>query len=1173
MGKASTEKVSASGSVKKMKELWAVVEPKKLKEFFEKVDTHKGNSKWSIKGATLTGRCRFKSHGGPDTNPSMKVFPNKGYARCMSCGGTTNNLASLTSDISGKDYKTSLKEIQSHFNARIFKKGDLEGSENYLAHAEMKKYADAIFNAELVEAAAQMQAGTISTGELYFAEDMLKYLDSRDPLFLDYAETLPIGIFTTNKRIDSVGRSLGIRGSILEDIKKYLITYMHNHYLGALTMTYHESPDVISRFRLRRLDSVDAEGVVQKEIVAIDDPYVKSIGIFGLGSISGLATLQKTSPAALVMEGEFDALSVMVKQKQANDPVWIPLCHSGNANNHKLTALTGTAITEVCYVPDNDAGGIRNAKNILTSNPELDVVIFNWPLNISHPGGGNIDLHESITSFGYTAVSNALHDVAKNYAKREAWTKNRLKDECRTLDVSDKDDLKVVKALVLEYSECIGDIDSQEDHDDVINWISETMTGLGISSAEISKVAVTASSQDDPEKEFVKLLTLTLESKFCFIAYEQEDRKITLWDRDKKSLAYIRTGSESVLKSDIGSVIGDIVSWVGTEVPGGIPKFVLGDGDSDGSEESEKKFAKNKRSYLQYDDLVGSYIRLALRFKLPSLHSLQAYDKYTEGHHWLPTTDGYQSFLVNGKHLYHGTYTEEGDCFWEELSEPIYEKYYFELSKEPWSKYIKSVKDLQNAPVVPLHELLEINAEIINTGWTFQSQDSESIMMGAWATLMTISKIFPNNLQFLAANERGCGKSSLLAELYGGGKGTHINITEHAQYVDNATPAGLRQGLDGSARTLIIDEFDNQKGAKGTQDKQEEVLTMLRASSGGDGIFIQGSSTGKVRKYRFSVPTMLAGIDPEITDANQTRFLTIDLKSGLDNRLPPQTSILQRYSEEEIQTVCKHNTLATFRYIPQILRAFASVRKDLQDDPDALGVGIMQRYKDSLSVILSIIRAAYPDVPKDHKNSWVTWGTKICESKKTSLKNLGTATSNAELVDAILNTQGVEVSLPMEKKLFTVLQLLSSGNIVGDPSPINDSNVGIWLQPVHKNNNTKYILFIHWKSMASTLLKFSQKWKQSASQLKLIASRYPDMLSDVDASALFESEKGIPGWLGSGGTGSYSVLDVSRHIAMCAARENAYNEVSTDPGSYVDKLMAPIEEGATKEAVNTFNSI
>lgn len=1157
MSRLPTRKNTAGTlSRKKESELWAALDPVKLKEYLAKYDTYKDAANWSLKGSALSGRCRAPEHAGKDLHPSMVIYPKKGFAKCYTCGHYETSVGRILAPIVNKDPKTALKDIQSHFNVKIYKANDIKDSEDFTKHVNMKNLLAKVFNQELCEAIDLYRAGTLKDSELYYAETMVSYLAKRDPLILDYAANLPIGIFVDAQRLTNTARGMGINGSIVEAMKEYLKVNMVEYYLGALVLIYHENMKDVSRFRLRLPDSVNENGKAEKVIRAIADAFTQDLGIFGLGCNAGILDVHERNPKALLCEGEFDTIAIMINQMVLNDPTWIPLCHSGNTAAKNLSALENTPISIIYYVPDHDTGGINNTKLVLSNNHALDIKIFNWPVGITVPSAPSTDVSDSIATYGFEKVNKEFREVDKNYAKREAWARNRVNDECRDLNPDDSADFNAIKECAQEYAACVGDINNPSTHDIVKKWLCDVLTAIGVSSSEITSITVAASSEDDPEQEFVTLVALTLENRYYFVAYDNQERKITLWDKSKRHISYLRTASEAGMKSDIGNTLGDIRQWVVGEVPGGLPAFIK---FSDHDE-------KQARNYLQIDQVTGEYLRMAIRHKIPQLLPMESFERYADGVHWLKTSAGDRLFVVNGNHVYMGYFNEEG-LFWEELNVPIYEGYYFDLSKNSWTDNIKSVQDLRNAPDVDLSTILEKNTGIIEVGWTFLNQKSESSILGAWATLATIVKIFGSNLQFLASNERSCGKSALYAELFGGGKHTNINITEHTQYVDNITPAGMRQAMDGSSRILIIDEFDNQKGSRGTQEKQEEVLLMLRTASGGDGIFMQGTTTGKPRVYRFSVSTMLAGIDPEMTEANQTRLITTDLKSGLDGRLPPQATILEKYTQEELRELRMWNTLSTFKHVPQILSAYNEVNKAILDNSDLFGEGVMQRFKESLAKIVCVFKAAYPE-----KDTWLAIGKEICNAKKLKLATLKNATANADLIESLLFTNGVEVATPVEKKIYSIVQLLSSSDIIGDQSPINNSNTGVWLQPSFEigqnGNEQKYYLFIQWKNISSTLFKYNQRWKQSPAQLKNIAGRHPQVLKEADARALYQKEKAIPAWIGGTSEGSYSVLDVTEYVVESHEREQAFHQYSQSP-----EFVNSLPDTENKEDGTKFGSI
>lgn len=1106
---------------KQNKALWKAAEIGKLLDFLKRHDTHLTESKWTRKGKTfLQGRCRFESHLGKDENPSLVVNVDKGYAKCHACGGFTDSLPKVLSMIAGNSFPEAVKALQSHFDAKIFTGKDIKNAEAYEERQDLKNKLAVIWNDELVSAIDAYRGGSIQDTEWHFAQPIVEMIEKRNPLFLDCAEQLPIGVFTSNHRIGVVGSSHGYSAKDIEGMKDYVRGYMKEYWLGAVTFVNHASPNEIGRIRLRLPDTIEADGSSTKVMGAIGDEDHEDIGLFGLGMSAGAIVAMDKEPKALLVEGEFDMLEIAVNQMLNNDPMVVPLSHGG-AGTHSLDPLLQTNISEVFYVQDKDHGGTANAKEILQENPKLNIKVFNWPLSLNLPGDGSVDPFDCIQHHGYASFRKEIKEFAANFAKKSMWALEQVKLICAPLDIDDDDDLVTIKKTVEDYSSCVGNIKDSEDQPIVTKWISSILTTLGADNSVVAEVTTAATTSDCPEMEFLLFLTFTIKERYAFVAIDDKTKCAVLWDKARRSVFNLQTGNDGAMKTELGNALGVLAAWVPAMVPGGIPDFV----------KFTDAACKNPRSLVAQEDLLNAHLRMAIRSILPDLRPLDTFEVYTDGCHWLKTANGERMFCVNGNHVYMGSFDVNKAIKWEELNTPTYETYYFDLSKPAWSVEIKSIGDLESGVPVDLRAILDRNIDMLDTGWRFHSQETETMILAAFATLSTVVKIFPTNLQFLAANERSCGKSALYAEYFGGGKGTNINVVEHTQYVDNITPAGMRQAMDGSSRILIVDEFDNQKGSRGTQEKQEEVMLMLRTASTGQGVFVQGTSSGKPREYRFSVSTMLAGIDPEMSEANQTRLITTDLQSGLISLLPPQASILQKYPEQELQATRRWITLGVFKYIPQIKESYEKIKKELQADEAKLGSNIMQRFKDSLVILLAVMDAAGYD--------WVEWGTKICAAKADKLKKLNAATSNDDLVNDLLAGDMNITDGGIGKSTTSLMLLLSDPGTAADPTTINESNTGVWLQSVFDDKDPKaphqYYLLVHWRRVLATLLRWKRKWHTNPGNLKTIADRFKFAIPQEKIEEICSTYKGIPSWMV--GEDSVSAFNVTTWVDEASSRQ------------------------------------
>ena len=1146
--KQQQPKTSTYGQInKKLRSLFTSTSPQKIKDFLVKHDVYKSTAKWTLKGHMLHGRCRAKTHAGKDENPSMVIDLKKGYSRCYTCGHYERDIGAILAAPTGQSVEAILKKFQTHLGVRLLKNSELKSSQEYQLHQAMRNKLAILLNSILTQAVEVFldakDEDAFGESEYFFADPVIRYLQGRDQLLLRHIPNLPLGILPPKLLLVSEASRMGLTSLMTEAILNYLGSYFRTCHLGGMVFFYHDDMQNVSRFRIRMPDAPVAEGedAAKKVIVAIADTYAhesesNGIGIFGLGQCSHIVDHHKQETKALLMEGEFDAMAVMVGQLENNSLDWAPLCHSGNASAHSLTALEQTPIKQILVVPDCDEGGKANTKAVLEGNLTLNLNVFTWPMTIRLAGTSSTDIADSVKNYSFTKVNNELLAIPQNYCKREMWAQGEVETQCFDLDVEDSDHRDQITSIVTEYAACIGSLQAGINADRVKRWIKNVLGKLGISDDQLSSEHLTiATMEEEPEQQFVSFLLLAFEKHYAFLFKDSKQNTLTLWDRKLRTLLSIPTMTSGSVCTAVQQTMGSLHNWVVNNIPGGVPDFI------------KNIVVKNPAGKLQpifvATNAMSPYVYSAISLKFPYLQEEEAFERKGAGVHWLKTSKGDTLFIVNGAHVFMGTFETvngESRLSWCELEVPIYEKYYFIVTQQEWTSYIHSVQDLDNAPQIPLHEILEGNTQFMDTGWSFVNQATESALMGMWASLITVAKIFPNNFQFLASTEASSGKTALYVKALGGGKGSKINITEHTFYMDHATPAGFRQAVDGSSRTVILDEFDNSKGSNKTREQQNEILNVLRAASTGDGTQFRGTISGKVRKEVFAASCMLAGIDPDIGVANQTRIIPTALKTT-PFRTSPEQSILDTLTESGVEKLKQWNTLAMFRHIPAILRSATFLENYLTANPEALELKVMHRFKDSLLKLLSIVHAAYPQ-----DNRWLQLGIDICKSKQAHFDAIKMSSANVDLISALLSQKAIPVDTGTTKNYHALSTLLADSSIIGDPSPINSSGSGVWLHS-EISSHPRHYLIIQWRVAKPSLLRVEEFRHSPPPQLKEIAGRHDLVLSDLDALSV-ASKPTVPVWVTTmGGKNTMSVLDVTETIQSAEQQAKDAYEYSMSP--------------------------
>ena len=460
---------------KKLRSLLTSTSPQKIKDFLTKHDSYKNAAKWTLKGHMLHGRCRARTHAGKDENPSMVIDLKKGYSRCYTCGHYESDVGAILAAPTGQSVEAIVKKFQAHVGVKLLKNSELKSSQEYQLHQVMRNKLAVLLNSILSQAVETFLTAeseeAFGDSEYFFADPLLRYLQGRNPALLKHIPNLPLGIMPTKPLLIAEASKLGVNPSMTEAILNYLGAYFKSFNLGGMVFFYHEDMQNVSRFRLRMPDSPMADGDAKKKIItAIADQYANEsensgIGIFGLGQCSHVVDHHKQETKALLMEGEFDAMAVMVGQLENNTLDWVPLCHSGNAAARSITALEQTPIKQIYVVPDCDEGGKANTKALLQGNATLTLNVFTWPMSIRLAGAVSTDVADSIKNYSFTTVNNELLAIPQNYCKRDLWAQGEVEAQCFGLDVEDGDHREQIIDIVTEYAACIGSISKAMDKD------------------------------------------------------------------------------------------------------------------------------------------------------------------------------------------------------------------------------------------------------------------------------------------------------------------------------------------------------------------------------------------------------------------------------------------------------------------------------------------------------------------------------------------------------------------------------------------------------------------------------------------------------------------------------------------------------------------------------------
>ncbi|MFA5032265.1 MAG: CHC2 zinc finger domain-containing protein [bacterium] len=174
---------------------------------------------------------------------------------------------------------------------------------------------------------------------------------------------LPIGLYPGEAETKNFCNKLGMPDDLMNGFLR-----RRQDWNGSTVFIYYNDFTRISRFKLRIPET--------KETIFLGKSGTKSggdSGFFGLNFYTSQNTLKNT----LLVEGEFDCLSIHTLSLLAYGKPTEALCRSGSAlNGVALKNLSRLGINEVYVMPDNDEGGVKYIQNILKNKDKLNICII-----------------------------------------------------------------------------------------------------------------------------------------------------------------------------------------------------------------------------------------------------------------------------------------------------------------------------------------------------------------------------------------------------------------------------------------------------------------------------------------------------------------------------------------------------------------------------------------------------------------------------------------------------------------------------------------------------------------------------------------------------------------------------------------------------------------------------
>lgn len=866
-------------------------------------------------GSTVKATCPYPEHS--DSTPSFYIRTDRGFSKCFGCGRFCSNPVQFVAAIKGITEAQAFLELRAKgANLPLALGKKIQEREKKLAVNGEIAY---IANTSLSQAAANKE-----DPKWEFAQKALEFLESRGiPLDSSLISQLPIGVLPPFKIIED-DPNLHNKASMMEFFKGWLQD-KYSSYVGALVFFYYTSPTELTGFRIR-FEFLSPRWKEKKYLAIGPKNDDTELGYFGLANFSakiGGSKLDKkpwAASTAFVVEGEFDLLTPLVKYYTVEglclDPI---ICTQGSLVSN-LDDLEKLGIERLYLCLDNyhrDRGGLLRLKEVMAST-KLQCFVFNWELDAKDPD-------EAVVKLGWETVKDALfsetNGVRDNFTSGLMWCVEQAKE---AVEGKGPDDLRSSLADVAAIGRCLS---NPLDNRAFVSFLAEE---TGISKSLITQAIL---GREETEMGFIYRITLELTSIYEFVGIETDNQKtnVAIWNKKHRKLRSIEiTRGFSELIQSITTELGALIRWA--EETLGLPEFVVYTGVG------EKRV---ENSILKQTSTIAEYIKVALAEILAGTPPLGSLKKLAQGAHYInvggndPSSKVYKWALVNGDKAYISSPLDGGEITWEEYSEPILGKAYFELDRRyEWSQEITTVADLNSANTSEeeLARVWNLIYSMLVDGWVIEEGNPGMEYLTNAFFVNTVNTCVGRHLYTIINGERNTGKSTL-AELLCSSDYDY-RLLECVHTSDNYTSAGVRNAMDARAGGYLCDEFEVSAKDKGKAKKVTEILSNQRGLVSKPEHKVQhGAPGGKQKTYTLKYQVWACAIESLRDPADISRFVRLKTKK-VEGKIPPKKVLADKYGIRTIAECRRFLSLSVYRHTPAFLANIEKLKNDYHGGVD-----------------------------------------------------------------------------------------------------------------------------------------------------------------------------------------------------------------------------------------------
>lgn len=1019
--KTSTKQELRGVPINKLRALWSTFSTHDIASVLNELAPA---NEWKVHGSDVRGLCPYHD----ESTPSFWVKPGARHAKCFGAGCEEYVTDPLT--LFAKAGKMSHADVYSLLRPRFNIELGAKVSENLQAYDDnqkLKQTLSAIFNKELVGAHANP-----GNPRYAYAEGAVEYLKKRG-LNMDMGlQAYPmVGVFPNAKIISEEIQAINpaLEGPALEYLEKYLKAA----YIGGIVFTYNESPQAVSKFRIRVPWTEEGK---EKAIVLVEDPFAKNIGFFGL---SAYHTLLGKNKRFICVEGEFDQLAFFTNQLTTmRDEVVIS--SGGKTGINALDSLAEFGLSECLIIGDSpEAKGDAYVEEVLRNCSKLEAKVYNWPAKVRAK-----DPDEAIKLFGYQPFYLTITEDT-SWQRPYQWVTTKARE---LIETQAADDIRGKTTVIRKYAECLN---SDAERDEYLKTIAE------IADLDLSTIKKEVRAAASDERGFIARIAAEIKTVYSLVCSDSRANSnvIIAWSKKKREERVMKLSSPGEIEAEMTQDVGLMADWV-KETVGEPPFFVKEMADGTVVE----------LDYLQKKVKLLQYVAEAWRSLAPEIRARHQLKEKSQGIHGVNINGEPGVAVINGDQVFYGRWYEGDNVIFEEIDSPRREDLLFTglNAVAQWSPTAVSVEHLMRTHQVDVKALYDKLQDMLRKGWTFRHQEVDTAYLAAFVLAIPIFNFMKRQTYLFITADRSSGKSRLVQGFLGGDQFPDICVVEHKRAMEDYTEAGIRQSMNNSSHCLCLDEFEDD-GSQAPKARQvRDVMRMLRASIGqAAATMIRGAASGDikdVKRYSIRFPVVMAAIRTTSEPADLSRLITIKMqKDNNSNRPPPEAEIMKYYSQEDIEAVRASGTIAMLRYIPKLQRLYSEIEREYHEG-GSLPPGVPSRYREGLYPVLSVMKLLGLDYAKFAKE--------FCLTRWADIQQINTTTESDNLLNAILSSP---IAARIEGRVgasTTIQEMLMDRTERGF---INQTGSGVRYGQVKVDGVERHLLMVQWVNARQGVLK------------------------------------------------------------------------------------------------------